>query len=144
MEKLLIISDSHGLTDELIKLCRSHRDYKILHLGDFCINEKTLNDLNICYVKGNCDFSRADSEKLLEINGKKIFMTHGNKYNVKSSIMNLYYKALELNVDYCLFGHTHHELMCIEDGITFLNPGSLKDTGSYIEIVEGKVSFKRM
>lgn len=143
MLKLLIVSDSHGLKDELVDLVNRYKDYQVLHLGDYCISEKILDENNIIYVKGNCDFSRSLESRVLNIEGYKIFMTHGHKYKVKSNYMNIYYKALEENVNYCLFGHTHNEAMFKENKITFINPGSYKDSRSYVLIEDDKVYFKR-
>jgi putative phosphoesterase len=36
----------------------------------------------------------------------------------------LIYKAIELQVDACLFGHTHIPALFTHGGIIFLNPGS--------------------
>ncbi len=142
--KLLIVSDSHGEYDNLIKLFESHKGYLIIHCGDYCINEKLLNDYNVIYVKGNCDLSRAESERIFSVDSKKILLTHGHKYHVKSTLTNIYYKALEENCNYVLFGHTHRYFNFVEDGIHFINPGSFRDTGNYVEIIDDEVFLKRM
>ncbi len=142
--KLLIISDTHGLKDEIFNLVKQYPDYLVLHLGDYCIKENVLEDLNIIYVNGNCDLKNNYIERIIEIDNTKIFMTHGHKYNVKSTFMNIYYKALMCNANYCLFGHTHNETMFVENNITFVNPGSLKYNKSYVLIEEDKVLFKRL
>lgn len=144
MQKWLIVSDSHGLNKELKELFDTHKDYKIFHCGDYCINDKLLKEYNVNYVRGNCDFSRHSLEEIIDIDGFKILLTHGHKYDVKRTYTNIYYRALELNADYVFFGHTHRQSNFCEDGITFLNPGSLKDSLSYIEVVEGIITFKRM
>ncbi|MGM9972132.1 MAG: metallophosphoesterase family protein [Anaeroplasmataceae bacterium] len=144
MRKLLIVSDSHGEFEKLKELIYNHKDFYCIHLGDYCISDSVLDEMRICYVKGNCDFSRAEAEKILNIDENIIFMTHGHKYNVKSTYVNIYYKALECKARYCLFGHTHREVIFEEDGIIFINPGSFRDTGSYVEIIDDKVVFKRM
>lgn len=141
MQKWLIISDSHGMNlDEIIK---SHPGFKIIHCGDWCINKSFLDKNDIIYVKGNCDISLSDSEKIIELDGYKVFITHGHKYGVKTGYINLYYRALEAECNYCFFGHTHRPTSFEMDEIKFLNPGSLRD-GYYIEIIDGKIDFKRM
>lgn len=143
MQKWLIISDSHGM--DLKEILEAHKDFVIFHCGDFCCNRSILDEYGVKYVKGNCDFLLAqDTEKELQIDGYTVFITHGHKYNVKSTYTGIYYRALEVGANYCLFGHTHRESDFIEEGVHFLNPGSLKDSGSYIEIIDGNVSFKRM
>lgn len=144
MRPLLIVSDSHGLKDELFELFLKYKDYYIIHLGDYCINDSLLEKRNICFVRGNCDLSFAPVERLLNIDGNIIFMTHGHKYNVKSQMNSLYYKALENKANYCLYGHTHIEALFSSEGITFINPGSFKSNRSYCVIENGEVIFKRM
>lgn len=141
MQKWLIISDSHGM--DLTKIVESHKDFKIIHCGDWCINKTKLDELGIIYVKGNCDITFTDTDKLILLDGFKVYITHGHMYGVKTGYMNLYYKALESQCDYCFFGHTHIKTSFEMENIKFLNPGSLKN-GDYIEIIDGKIEFKRM
>ena len=130
--KILVLSDSHSSS---IKIDLSSFDYAF-HCGDRGFSK--LSD-DVIYVKGNCDFS-GDKEKLVEINGKKIFITHGNLYNVKINYMNLYYKALELKADIVLFGHTHKQIVFSEDNILFINPGAYED-GCYAIINDNNIEL---
>jgi len=111
-----------------------------------------LANIPMITVRGNGDFLRTDYnfDEVVEVKGKKIFLTHGHRYNVKQGIMNLYYKALELNADLVLFGHTHIPIVEKIDGITIMNPGSptfprgfnRKNTIGILtigDIVEGKI-----
>lgn len=134
MKNTLVISDTHGRKDEIISLIEklhNEIDY-VLHLGDVtsdidkCI--QIFKDLNFICVSGNCDFydgQKTPNEKLITINNKKIFMTHGDIYNVKSGIDRLLYKSIELKADVCLFGHSHYPFLIEEENILFMNPGSL-------------------
>ena len=54
--------------------------------------------------------------------------------------MSLYYKALEINANYVLFGHTHFQEKFEKGGITFINPGSLKDN-KYALIEDGVIKL---
>lgn len=145
MLKLLVISDSHGLEKELIELFNKYKDYTILHLGDYTIDEGILDKYNVIYVRGNCDFfSKAEVERIIEIDGVKIFMTHGHKYNVKLNLLNLVYKSLEVGANFTFFGHTHESCYFKEDGTVFINPGSLKYSRSYVVINDKEVLFERM
>lgn len=143
MQKWLIISDSHGM--DLRTILEAHKDFKIFHCGDFGINKSILDEYGVIYVKGNCDLSFGTAtEKEVTIDGYKILITHGHRYNVKSTYSGIFYAAREAEVDYLMFGHTHQEADFSEEGTRFLNPGSLKYGGTYIEIIDGKVLFKRM
>lgn len=145
MKKLLVISDSHHELNELIELCEKYKDYMIIHCGDYCIDEDILDKYGVIYVRGNCDaLSKAPSERLIDVDGEKIFITHGHKYGVKEDLLRLKYKALEQGISYVFFGHTHVETYFKEDGVVFINPGSLRYTRSYALIEDGKVLLKRM
>ena len=74
-------------------------------------------------VKGNCDFV-GEEEKIIQLEGFKILLTHGHLYGVKSGYLRLIYRAKELGCDIVIFGHTHQPLIMQEDGILFLNPGT--------------------
>lgn len=122
--KYLIISDSHQNNKDLLYLIDKYKDYELIHLGD-----KSL-DINGINIKGNCDFKGID-ELVINVDNKKWFLTHGHLYDVKYNDLKLYYRCVELNVDVCLFGHTHKKTDFIVDNIRFINPGALKD-GYYI------------
>ena len=52
-------------------------------------------------------------------------MTHGHCYDVKYSMQRLFYKALEVGATIVCYGHSHCIGAEMNDGILFLNPGSL-------------------
>ncbi|MCT4634604.1 MAG: metallophosphoesterase [Firmicutes bacterium] len=133
--RVLVISDSHGNISNLEKIDIESFDL-LIHCGDFVSDVKMISDkykIDIEYVKGNCDYnSDDDEERILELLGHKILITHGHKYGVKYSISKLYYRALELEVDLAIFGHTHLPFDESYDGIRFINPGSISlGRGSY-------------
>ena len=152
--KALVISDSHGRIENacyIIELLSEKID-TVIHLGDYCedayyISEKykTIPFIN---VKGNCDYNSAiPNEKLVCLGGKNIFLTHGHKYNVKSSYVKLSYAAEEKNADICLCGHTHTPVCIKFSNIIIMNPGSISfprnsDCCSYgiIDITEKETS----
>jgi putative phosphoesterase len=124
-----LISDTHRYTwiiEDAIK--RLQNSDVIIHLGDNVQDVKEIAKYYkgpILNVKGNCDFAvDTPSEKVEIIGGKKVFMTHGHRYDVKYDLSRLRYRALELEADIVLFGHTHVSKIAYEDGIWFVNPGS--------------------
>ena len=154
--KILVFSDSHGrsvLMNDIIK--KLHDDIElVLFLGD-CIQD--FEDLGYIYpekqfisVLGNCDFNDcAPIERIIEIDGKKIFMSHGHRYGVKSGHERIIYEAEKRGVDICLYGHSHMPNNTFTNGIYLMNPGSISDPRgvdypSYatIEIVDGKVDVR--
>ncbi|NGX96514.1 MAG: metallophosphoesterase [Candidatus Afipia apatlaquensis] len=136
--KIGVISDSHGSISGAKRAIQKmgEVDY-LIHLGDYCRDaERISKELkrDIIYVKGNCDLgSDVETDKVIEVGGKKIFLTHGHKYNVKFDYMDLYYKAEEIGVDAVLFGHTHFAEVFEKNGILFINPGSVSRPRNGIE-----------
>lgn len=130
MKKIGIISDSHHSKENLIKLASNLKDFDmILHLGDNiadCEILRQILDVEVNAVLGNCDTGKAGlEERVIKIEDRIIFMTHGHRFNVKHSLNALYYKALEVKADIVLFGHTHYALSTEENNIKFFNPGSI-------------------
>ncbi|MFL0268535.1 metallophosphoesterase [Candidatus Clostridium radicumherbarum] len=128
--QIAVLSDSHRHSYELNHALKQivAADL-IIHLGDNVEDVEVLRKGykgSIINVRGNCDFSAfVPSERLEELNGKKVFITHGHKYGVKSDLLRLKYKAKEVGADIVLFGHTHEAVELYEEGIWFINPGSL-------------------
>lgn len=154
--KILVISDTHGDTNKAEEAIRTNKGINlIIHLGDYFRDAQKLSGLfpniPIEYIYGNSDFMIEDvpAEKMLEIDGKKIFITHGHRYSVKWDYDKLYRKAEELQADLLLFGHTHIPDI-VEKGRYFvLNPGSTSDprddsdeSYAIIEIDNGRVAPK--
>ncbi|RBW71557.1 metallophosphoesterase [Bacillus taeanensis] len=128
MAKLLIISDSHGLTNELIEIKKRHQQTvdAMIHCGDSELpyNAPEMNDF--IKVKGNCDFDSSYLDELTEeIQGSRVFVTHGHLYNVKMSLMSIQYKAEEVDAKIACFGHSHVAGSFQENNIVFINPGSI-------------------
>lgn len=147
---IAVISDTHRIS----RYINVAKDYiksadVLIHLGD---NVEDIEQLTegfkgeVYAVKGNCDFSnKYPKENIIVLDGKKIFITHGDLYGVKYGLTNLYYRAKEVEADIVLFGHTHEQLLLNEDGIIFMNPGSISLPRSigrhigYIELEKGNI-----
>lgn len=129
MSKVLVVSDSHGLTKELQVLRERHSEDVdlMIHCGDSELMPDDQAISGYIAVRGNCDFgSGYPLETMAEAAGKKFFITHGHLYSVKSSLMNIKYKAQEVNADIVCFGHSHVLGAEVIDGTLFLNPGSIR------------------
>ncbi|MFD2618101.1 metallophosphoesterase family protein [Terrilactibacillus laevilacticus] len=125
--KLIITSDSHGLTDELMDLVKRHQDADaFIHCGDSELTPDSSQMAPYIAVKGNCDF-RGDFPEFVvkSLEGLNVFVTHGHLVGVKQSPMNLIYKALEQEAQIACFGHTHVAVAFKEGNCVFINPGSL-------------------
>ena len=101
--KIMCISDIHGNIEclkKIIEIFREEKAEKLLILGDFSgyyfssSNFEVAEILNnmagvIVAVRGNCDSQEADNLfhfglgliKTIDVNGKKVTLTHGHVYN---------------------------------------------------------------
>ena len=142
--KILVLSDTHGRLDTAKKLIKNLNPDYTIHLGDMSEDcqrlEMDFPQKIIVSVKGNNDYfdKSYPLEREFTLCGKKFFMCHGHKYNVKRSLLVLKYKGMEKNADIILFGHTHMPYMDNTDGLIMLNPGSVSTYG-IIEINESEV-----
>lgn len=146
--KLLVFSDSHrslsGMRDA-VEL--EHPDY-VIHLGDLERDAQLLAQeypaLAITGVPGNCDgFPTAPLQQLVNYDGVPILMSHGHIWSVKSGYGGAIAAAHKCRAQVLLFGHTHVPYCTQEeDGLWVVNPGSIRDRGSYavITIMDGKPS----
>lgn len=127
---ILIISDYHKREDKVLELIRKYNPTHTICCGDGESDEEFYTKNNIISVRGNCDYVNLPSLSVIEIEGKRILVTHGHLYNVHFDIFKLYMLAIENKADYVLYGHTHNQMVEEYEGITFINPGALKD-GNY-------------
>jgi len=140
-KNILVISDSHGkreLVDSLLSKIDNY-DY-VIFCGDGIedIYNMTLAFPDkIVAVVGNTDWGKDDfpDERFINIENVRIMITHGHRYNVKYGIDSLTFAARNNMADCVLFGHTHQAIELNYYGTTLINPGSLKDNGSYCEII---------
>lgn len=149
--RILVLSDSHeNIENMCIAVERSHPDL-ILHLGDYVRDGEALQihfpDIRLLQIEGNCDAydtHRAPLWRLHEVDGHRIFFTHGHYYYVKYDLLHLRFAAEEQNADLALFGHTH--IPCCETvgELTLLNPGSIGSGAhpSYAIIETSEKEFK--
>ena len=143
--KWLIASDIHGsnyFCQKLIDRIMIEKPDKIILLGDILYhgprNDLTqeyapmkvaeiLNSLKdkLLVVKGNCDAEvdemisdfKFEDHLLLDINGKKIYFTHGHRYNIEV----IPYEDFEV----LIYGHIHQGFIQEKEGYLFANPGSI-------------------
>ncbi len=152
---ILIISDTHGRSDRIdeaikanLKVLPKGETLTLLFLGDGLrdLYASSQADNVIVYeVKGNCDFGISSTPygedvpnyRTVELEGYRIFMTHGHMYDVKSTLVKAEQEAIRQGADILLFGHTHSRCILILNKDTFegqkkelavFNPGSLGDS----------------
>jgi putative phosphoesterase len=128
--KVLVISDTHGnVTRALTAHACAEPVDAVIHLGDGCADAEMLRDaldVPVIAIAGNCDpGSDAPRELVWECEGKRLLLTHGDAYRVKSGLVLLLQRAVEIGVDAVLFGHTHRSVCETYSGLLLINPGSL-------------------
>lgn len=145
--KLLITSDIHGHLDRLEEVVRLHPDVDYhLNAGDMCLNEKYYQKYHVISVKGNNDYFTSEPyQRVLDLDGLKIWLTHGHLEHVKSGYDDLKYLANQKQVNLVIFGHTHKKYLEIDQNITILNPGALGDyQKSYAIYDNGQITFYQL
>ena len=148
--KILVVSDTHRTVEKMRMAIEMEKPDMVLHLGDHDADAieiaRLMPQVNICYVRGNCD-SFSDSALIYEntFQGVKIFAAHGHKYNVKSGLLSFQYAAMEVGARVALFGHTHCPYCCELGSLWLMNPGAC---GAYrasyglVEIQDGNVTCR--
>ncbi|MBO5376009.1 MAG: phosphodiesterase [Bacilli bacterium] len=165
--KALFFSDIHGSLyyANMIKeiFIREHADILVV-LGDLYYhgprNELTqeydpmkVSEVLSLYkkclyvIRGNCDAEIDEmisdfmfyDNLLLDINGKKVFCSHGHKYNIDN--------LPKQDFDVMAYGHFHTGFILENDGRLFINPGSISlprngSVNSYIIFDEKGIYLK--
>lgn len=127
---ILVLSDSHGRVDNMVRAVEREAPELILHLGDCWRDAERLAEryphIPMEHVPGNCDFRPEEpSEKILFLEDCRVLICHGHTCGVKTSLLTAGYKAEQENLDAFLFGHTHKPLVDRRGNTLFLNPGSI-------------------
>lgn len=150
MVRIIIFSDTHNNASRMEKVLNTIIGVDaVIHCGDGMGDVEAIKDefakISFFGVRGNCDYKPGKAEQLLELGGKKIFVTHGHGYNVKSEhdfeYTTIRERGRELGADAVLFGHTHIPYNRNWGDIVVMNPGSIKYEGTYgvIEIENGRL-----
>ncbi len=165
--KVLVVSDIHGsgyYAEKILEIEKRENTDKIIVLGDLYYhgprNELTmeyspmkvaevLNSLKdkLLVIRGNCDAEvdemisdfKFEDHILMEINNKKIYFTHGHKYNIE----NIPYEDFEI----LIYGHIHQGFIEKRGDYLFANPGSISlpkggTKNSYLILEENKFVLK--
>lgn len=128
--RILVLSDSHGSDDAVLKAHTSAGDVDmIIHLGDGeadCLLLEQLYDIEVTRVAGNCDIaSTKPRELILELDGIRLLLAHGDRYGVKMGLTKLEQHGIEAGVDVVLYGHSHLALIEQRSPLLMINPGTL-------------------
>lgn len=130
--RIIAFSDSHRNAQNVHKLFEeTHLTTDLyIFLGD---GENDLENIVYLYpdkkilsVAGNCDAASLKPQmSTVDVLGKKILFTHGHVQSVDYGLSRLKSVAKQNGADVVLFGHTHERRCEYEDGIYYINPGSI-------------------
>ena len=137
--KIIAVSDSHGnrplLREAVLQAMQGAPIDVFVHCGDGARDldavEPILRDVNpnvrIYSVRGNCDIGAFDipQTELFEVNGARVFATHGHLYGVKTEYESLTCAAHSQGAQIAFFGHTHRPFLEAVRGIYLMNPGAV-------------------
>ena len=165
--KVLIISDIHGsgyYAEKIKGIVERENPDKIVLLGDLYYHgprndlsqeynpmkvAEILNSLKdrLLVLRGNCDAEvdemisefKFEDHILMEINDKKVYFTHGHRYNIEV----IPYEDFEIMI----YGHIHQGFIEEKEGYLFANPGSisiprLNTPHSYLVFTEDMLVLK--
>lgn len=135
--RYLVVSDNHGDREILVDLVERYRQTAdfFFHCGDSELGAEDPLWETFQVVQGNCDFGPGFEQKKLVDTGKdNILITHGHLSNVRFGLTQLKLEAEALGANMVFFGHTHQIGCEMEQGILFLNPGSISQPRGPIQI----------
>ena len=148
--KILVASDSHGNTQALLDAVFDESPQLILHLGDYerdCDKLRTVfPQVTVRAVRGNGDHRSHEPEyDEFVTENKRIFMTHGHLYGVKTGLDAVLNAGFQRCADILLYGHTHRAFHQVIDGMLVVNPGSIgleAKTYAVLEIEHGAINCR--
>ena len=133
-QKLLVVSDSHGLRSDLkviLKWAKNQTIDTAIFLGDGVSDIAPAAEASEFYrpwviVRGNNDYEfRIPDTTTLDFGGKRFFLCHGHRLNLRTGFYSLFNAAQKVQADAALFGHTHVPIHKNMNGILLINPGSI-------------------
>ncbi|WP_270942697.1 metallophosphoesterase family protein [Romboutsia lituseburensis] len=118
-----LISDTHGLLREEVIQNLEGCDL-IIHAGDigkYEVLDKLKEIAPLEVVLGNCDRNIDDefiaTEKIVQIGNQKLYIIH--------DISKLNIDLQQEKINFVVYGHSHKRNIYTENGIIYINPGSV-------------------
>ncbi|MER2063342.1 MAG: metallophosphoesterase family protein [Alkalibacterium sp.] len=138
--KIVVVSDNHGNTYFMEEIYTIHQEDtdEWVHCGDSELLEVHPLWQSYKTVLGNMDITNKFKLSRSEcINGFRYLIVHGHKHQVKRTYDRLIEEAKDEGVNVVFYGHTHIPKVEKEEGIVFINPGSItqprnRSKGTYL------------
>ena len=151
---IAVFSDTHGNTEPMCAAVEKYKPDMVLHLGDHVRDaeelERRFPGLDVRRVKGNCDTwdtSGAPEHLQFAAEGVEIYMVHGHRQSVKTTLDALANTVHFSGAKLGLFGHTHQSEYKVMGGVTLFNPGSAgmgRLSGGLIEVKGAQFKCRRI
>ena len=127
-----VVSDTHGVTEEVIRVLQRYTLDALFFLGDYCADAGTISEalkpgLPVFAVAGNGDAFRdclGPTRRKVKLGGKTFFLAHGHQFRVKQMLEPLIEAGAKAGADVILYGHTHIPRIEHAAGAWIMNPGS--------------------
>lgn len=131
-----LISDTHGAVDARVHPLLAGVD-EIVHAGDVCgadvlLELEAIAPVHAC--RGNCDFGDTGHLPMVVVReypamgGLRVMATHilgrGRSHAPSRDVLEV---VAEQRADVVVFGHTHRPDMWRQDGVLYVNPGSVTE-----------------
>lgn len=147
MKKILVLSDSHGYFEKILKIYEKENPDIVIYVGD---GTKDIEELSLVHnseyhiVNGNCDIFGKDFGwlEIFTVESIKFLITHGHMFYVKNSLEDLKKVSEEKNVDVIIYGHTHKEYLEYYKDRYLFNPGASQDGKYGIITIENGENIK--
>lgn len=127
--RLLVVSDSHG-NEQILDDLASRYDGLVdgfVHCGDSELPATNLLWEVMDTVKGNCDYDNRYPDMVVNRDlDVPYLIVHGHRHEVKRGLESLKVLAKQERVPIVFYGHSHVLKFDFEDGIYFINPGSVQ------------------
>lgn len=123
--KIILVADSHGKHEILVKIRNRHKDADFfLHAGDIELDENEVEGYEV--VAGNNDFyyDYPMQRSVMTPYGKLVLL-HSHTISSYHHNEKLFDFGKEQMARIVCFGHTHRNVFIKKDGMYLINPGSL-------------------
>ena len=135
--RYLVVSDNHGdraIIEELLANTKIKSIISFIAAIQNLTQQMSMGNLSGCTKGIVISAQTFETKRVVDTGLDRVYMTHGHLSNVRFGLTQLALEAKRTTSNYRSFGHTH-QLGCeFEQGILFLNPGSISQPRGMIQI----------